>query len=179
MSARVTLTQDRLLIFHALEVLNLITDRLERDDAVDPGDMQTVLQFLHGVAHRCLDYREELLKHPALSKADGQARLRVDDSLRLHRQVHGIFKELMTELRKGKAQEFVLLSRAYTNLFADLIFKEDVVLPDLIASFFDGESDQLALIEFEKCERHLCSEARQLCSALHQMEMKYTSPHCI
>jgi hypothetical protein len=107
-------------------------DRMESSHDVDGEDVQAVLSFMDTVAHRCLDTSR-------LEKA----------------QV--LFLELKRTSKLNTAEEFVIASRSYTSLLADI--------------FLAGSLQSAELEIREVLGRHAPS--------LRRLESKYTSPHCI
>jgi len=55
MTATVRLAQDHTITLNALEVLRLITDRLEKDEVADTEDVEFVLRFFGEVSRQCPD----------------------------------------------------------------------------------------------------------------------------
>jgi hypothetical protein len=115
----------------ALEVLRLIGDRMEQKNAVDMDDVRFLIQYLHHVADPCL-----MGSAPA------------------HMRARTLFTELDRQL-DAPSDEFVRLSRVYTNLLADLILLDGLDVQD-DSSVIDGN-----------------------CVKVHRLELKYISPHCI
>ena len=174
------LSRDHLVSLHALEVLRLIADRVERHEAVDIEDVRFVFRFLNEVAHGCLDNTEQLLLRPALAKAaaaDHSGHLGA--TLVNHKHVRRLFGELVGKVDTTVTEEFVILSRAYTGLLTDLLFDEERFLPDLVRSVFTETENRQKLEEFELSGRGIGEFARQHGQTIHRLQLKYISPHCI
>lgn len=144
-------------VFCGLEVLRLIADRLENRNDVDGRDLQTILTFMKDVAHRCLDNTEELLRFASL-----------DDNVARHRQARSLYDDLT----RTQGMELASACRTYTDLLAFSIFEDRRCLAAL-------DCDPVTLGQFYEWEREVSDLARGHGQVLHQLEMKYTSPHCI
>src|SRR5688572_23893690 len=95
METTAPLARDHQIILHALEVLRLMSERMESDHVVDQRDVGFVLGFFRDVAHECLDNTEKLLLRPALAKATAaQTASRLGATLTNHDQVQTLFVEL-------------------------------------------------------------------------------------
>ena len=86
MSASVQPTHDRTVTLNALEVLRLITDRIEKDEPADSEDVEFVIAFFQGVSRQC-----------------------PDDA------ISGLLAELDRCHRTGECSGFVSASRAYID----------------------------------------------------------------
>jgi hemerythrin-like domain-containing protein len=173
-------SSDHQISLHALEVLRLIGDRMERRESIDIEDVRFVFQCLNEVAHHCLDSTEELLLRPALAKPAAATHSdHLGATLINHRQVRTLFGEMVGKVESTNAEEFISLCRAYTGLLTDLIFDENRFLPDLVRSVFTDSEDRQRLEEFEMSGRGIGELARRHGGTLHRLQLKYVSPHCI
>jgi hypothetical protein len=120
---------------HALEVLRLIADRMERKHAVDIEDIHFLLRCFSEVSH------------PSLGSAAPD-----------HQQLHTLYAELAGKL-DSQSEEFVRLSRVYTNRLADLILLE-------------GVQGRESIVDFSRQTGHPLHH-------LEELELKYVTPHCI
>jgi hypothetical protein len=144
-------------VFCGLEVLRLIGERIEDQTDVDGRDLQLILTFMRDVAHRCLENTEEILRFASM-----------EQNVARHRQAKSLFEELT----QAEGLEFASTCRRYTDLLAHSIFEDRRCLSTL-------DCDALILSQFYEWEREIADIARQHGQTLHQLEMKYTSPHCI
>jgi hypothetical protein len=154
-SARV---REHQVVFCGLEVLRLIGERMESRNEVDGQDLQVVLTFMREVAHRCLDNTEEILRSASL-----------EQNVANHRRARSLFEELT---RDSAAEEFATACRVYTDLVAYSIFEDRRCLSTL-------DCDPVTLSQFYEWESEIANLGRQHGQTLHQLEMKYTNPHCI
>jgi hypothetical protein len=157
MQAAASRVREHQVVFCGLEVLRLIGERMEDRNDVDGEDLQLVLVFMRDVAHRCLDNTEEILRSAAM-----------DQNVAKHRQA----KLLFEELSRVNGEAFSITCRQYTDLLAYLIFEDRRCLSAL-------DCDPITLSQFYEWEREIADIARAHGQKLHQLEMKYTSPHCI
>ena len=144
-------------VFCGLEVLRLIGERVEDQTDVDGGDLQLILTFMRDVAHRCLENTEEILRFASM-----------EQNVARHRQAKSLFEELI----QAEGAAFASTCRRYTDLLAHSIFEDRRWLSTL-------DCDAVTLSQFYEWEREIADIARQHGQTLHQLEMKYTSPHCI
>jgi hypothetical protein len=148
-------------VFCGLEVLRLIGERMESRDDVDGEDLKIVLGFMRDVAHRCLDNTEELLRAAAL-----------EQSIINHGRARSLFDELIQAAGTSGSEQFALICRQYTTLVADVIYDDRRCVASL-----SGDYDTLG--QFYEWEREIAEIERRHAQALHHLELKYTSPHCI
>ena len=145
-------------VLRGLEVLRLIAERLENRNEVDRQDLQVVLGFLRDVANRCLDNTEDILRSASL-----------EQNVVNHRRARTVFEELSGDC---SADAFTAACGLYTDLIAYAIFEDRRCVSKL-------DCDPVTLSQFYEWEREIDELARQYGRTLHQLEMKYTSPHCI
>jgi hypothetical protein len=144
-------------VFCGLEVLRLIGERIENRHDVDEQDLEVVFKFMREVAHRCLENTEEILRSAALNQ---------------HVANHHRARTAFEELSRVPAAEFAEVCRFYTDLVAASIFDDRRCLAKL-------DCDPLTLGQFYEWEREIDELARRYGQTLHQLETKYTLPHCI
>jgi hypothetical protein len=161
MRATAARAREHQIVFCGLEVLRLMGERMENSSDVDPADIAFVLDFMSRVAHRCLDNTEEILRFASL-----------DGNLSNHERARSLFEQLHTAARAPAQEEFARLCRHYTNLLASSIFEDRLRLSSL-------DCDLTTLSQFYEWERDVDELARAHGQALHRLEAKYTSPHCI
>jgi hypothetical protein len=130
MSSAARLSRSHHVTLHALEVLRLIGDRMEQKSAVDIEDVRCLFLYLNDVAHPCLN-----------------------GSRPSHREVTTLFASLNEKI-ESENEEFVRLSRAYTDMLADLILLNGLDVPKTTG--YTGHAE-----------------------VFHRLELKYIRPHCI
>ena len=156
MQAAVARVRDHQVVFCGLEVLRLIGERVEESHEVDVQDLRVVLSFMRDIAHRCLDNTEDILRLA-----------RLDQNVAKHIQA----RSLLEELDQAEGPAFASACRSYTDLLSHLIFEDRRCLSSL-------DCDAVMLSQFYEWERETADLARQHGQTLHQLEMKYTFPHC-
>jgi hypothetical protein len=157
MPAAASRVKEHQVVFCGLEVLRLIGERMESQSEVDNGDLDLVLGFMRDVAHRCLDNTEEILRFASL-----------EENVARHRQAKSLFETLV----RVDGATFGSMCRQYTDLLASSIFEDRRCLSTL-------DCDAVTLSQFYEWEREISDLARPHGQALHRLELKYTSPHCI
>jgi hemerythrin-like domain-containing protein len=174
------LSQDDQSILCALEVLRLMTDRIESNFAVEVSDIQAVLHFLNDIGQYCLDNTEKTLLVPAMTYAlgDGQ-RSRVDATVATHHEICELLHKLENSLQNGVSPEFIALSRRFTTALSDLIYFEHHHLTSLIEPFLADEKNGQLLVQFHQAQEQIAERTRREGTVLHQLELKYIDPHCI
>ena len=148
-------------VFCGLEVLRLIGERMENCHYVDGQDIQVVLAFMRDVAHRCLDNTEDILRFASR-----------DVSIANHQRARSLLEQLSCAADSSAAENFAPICRLYTDLLANSIFEDRRSLSAL-------DCDLTTLSQFYEWEREVDELARAHGQKLHQLETKYTSPHCI
>jgi len=157
MQATAARAREHQVVYCGLEVLRLIGERIESRDHVDEEDLRIVLAFMRDVVHRCLENTEEILRVASM-----------DQRLAVHRRVRSLFDELS----QPDGQDFAAACRQYTDILAQSIPEDRRCLATL-------DCEPLTLSQFYEWERETDALARQHGQTLHQLEMKYTNPHCI
>jgi sulfur carrier protein ThiS len=157
MQATVARAREHQVVFCGLEVLRLIGERIESRDEVDHDDLTVILTFMRDVAHRCLDNTEDLLRFASM-----------EQRLANHRRARSLFDEL----NSSDGSQFAEVCRTYTDLLAQLILDDRRCLAAL-------DCDPVTLSQFYEWEHETDGLARRHGQILHQLEMKYTNPHCI
>jgi len=132
-------------------------ERMENEHDVDGEDLHLVMTFMRDVVHRCLDNTDEILRFA-----------RLDQNVAKHRQARSLFDELS----RADGAAFAFACRSYTELLANAIFEDRRCVSIL-------DCDPVTLSQFYEWEREIADIARQHGQVLHQLEMKYTTPHCI
>lgn len=173
------LAYDRWATLCALEVLQLIADRVERHGAADAEDVESVLLFLREIAHSCLDNTEKRLLVPLLDIEIGiLERNRLGAALENCRRFAGLLDEIERSHREGRGGDFVTTSQSYTTAFGDLIFEEERFLTSLRPIASQPEVQRI-LSEFERAEAAITTQIQSKKPSLRKLETKYISPHCI
>jgi hemerythrin-like domain-containing protein len=148
-------------VFCGLEVLRLISERLDNRNDVDRQDLDIVLTFMRDVAHRCLDNTGDILHFAAM-----------EGRLANHSKARSVLDELNARRNDFTTEEFSALCRLYVDLVAASIFEDRRCLSTL-------DCDMTSLAQFYEWEREIDELARSHAELIHRLETKYTTPHCI
>jgi hypothetical protein len=157
MQAAASRSKEHQVVFCGLEVLRLMGERMENEHHVDGEDLHVVMTFMRDIVHRCLDNTEEILRFA-----------RLEQNVAKHRQARSLFEELS----RADGAVFASTCRSYTELLANSIFDDRRCLSTL-------DCDPVTLSQFYEWEREISDLAREHGQTLHQLELKYTTPHCI
>ena len=157
MQAAASRSKEHQVVFCGLEVLRLMGERMENEHHVDGEDLHIVMTFMRDIVHRCLDNTEEILRFA-----------RLEQNVAKHRQARSLFEELS----RADGAVFASTCRSYTELLANSIFDDRRCLSTL-------DCDPVTLSQFYEWEREISDLAREHGQTLHQLELKYTTPHCI
>jgi hypothetical protein len=164
MSATASMVRDHQTIFRGLEILRLMSERMEERDEVDRDDIRIVLGFMQDITQRCLDNTQELLRQT--SKPE------ILEAFLPH---HGQAKELLAQMSgmaEPAAHHFAPVSRSYMTVIGK-IFREPRFFPSLV------QCDPPTRARFQKMGQELRDMAKPQNQMLRRLEAKYISAYCI
>jgi hemerythrin-like domain-containing protein len=163
------------LILECLGVLQLIADRMEAGDFVDPQDVATVLEFLRDVGCECLDGTEKLLLRPALQRTkQRELAERLQTALACHQAVRPLFDNAAADV--GFRKFFVLHAHLLTKLVRDLIQEEDQYFLWEVAGLLNDPDGLTKIKEFLDHEQQVHAIAVQKGPAVNRLSAKYAYP---
>jgi hypothetical protein len=166
------------MILEGLEVLQLMADRLETDDSVEPDDMVTVVRFLQDVGCKCLDNTAHLLLQPALRRAKNRELVqRLKTAVSCHHVVGPLVEDAASEIHSKKY--FVLHAHLLTKLIGDLILEEEGDLLTQVVNLLDDQEGHRHLEEFAEKERSVSAVAAERIQEMHSLEAKYAYPKVV
>ena len=175
MSRIAPITADHQSILECLGVLQLIADRMEAGDFVDPQDVSTVLEFLRDVGCECLDDTEKLLLRPALQRAkQRELAERLQAALECHQVVRPLFENAAADV--GFRKFFVLHAHLLTKLVRDLIQEEEQYLLLEVAGLLNDPDGITKIKEFLDHEQQVHAIAVQKRPAVQRLGAKYAYP---
>ena len=175
MSRIAPITADHQSILECLGVLQLIADRMEAGDFVDPQDVSTVLEFLRDVGCECLDDTEKLLLRPALQRAkQRELAERLQAALACHQVVRPLFENAAADV--GFRKFFVLHAHLLTKLVRDLIQEEEQYLLREVAGLLNDPDGLTKIKEFLDHEQQVHAIAVQKSPAVNRLGAKYAYP---
>ena len=136
-----TATQDlfdkHVVIMQALNIMQVISEKLQKNAAVDRNDIADLLVFLSEFADRCHHGKEEDLMIPGILKAGV---LENNGPIRAILSEHVQGREYIARMRESIAggtvnkEAFVVSAQAYVSLLREHIRKENTLLFPLIES---------------------------------------------
>lgn len=142
-----------------LAVLEKLGSKLPSGAAVDPADMDGILEFITVFSDQCHHGKEEGLLFPALIAAGlpGDAGP-IAVMLSEHDQGRSCVKQMVEAWRryragdKAAAREFAESAAAYIELLTAHIEKENTVLFPIAERILSAETEQKVFDEFERFE---------------------------
>jgi len=172
------LATDHQWILQSLEVLRLMSDRLDADECVDAEDIKMVLGFLLDVGCECLDHTEQLLLRPALLRAQQRQHIQaLKSAVARHKTIRPLFEDALAEVTSRK--RFVLHASLLSKLLEDIIFEEDHSLLPTVMDLLNDPDGQISIQKFREKERGVSAVAAERSPVLRRLETKYAYPQCI
>jgi len=177
-----TATQDlfdeHVVIMQALDIMQVISEKLQRNEAADRNDIVELLGFLSEFADRCHHGKEEDLLIPGILKFGV---LENNGPVRAILSEHVQGREHIAKMREIIAgdtinkEKFVESSLAYVSLLREHIRKEDTLLFPLIESRMPSEELHRMYEEFMKFEEREIGQSHheELHSLLERLKNKY------
>jgi hemerythrin-like domain-containing protein len=144
------LIQDHQIIRRALDVLDIMSARVENGEALEPEHVETLLGFLRTFADDHHQVKEESALFPELLQTSlaNDARLR---QIRFeHDQERSLVEGLEDALRTKKGSDFVHFAKWLSLLIRTHIHKEDNILFELAERSFSQEQDEQVTAELNK-----------------------------
>ena len=162
----------------ALNILERIGERLQKNEIADYNDINALLGFLKEFADKCHHGKEEGFLFPALEKAgiknEGGP---IGVMLSEHTQGRNFIKEMQNSIKDEKVDknQFIGASIKYISLLRAHIQKEDSVLFPLIDTRLSASEQQELFENFENHEEKVIGEGRheELHTLLETFKTKY------
>lgn len=162
----------------ALNILERIGERLQKNEIADYNDINALLGFLKEFADKCHHGKEEGFLFPALEKAgiknEGGP---IGVMLSEHTQGRNFIKEMQNSIKDEKVDknQFIGASIKYISLLRAHIQKEDSVLFPLIDIRLSASEQQELFENFENHEEKVIGEGRheELHTLLETFKTKY------
>ncbi len=168
-----------------LTILTEVARELETGQAADLKDLNDILEFLKVFADRCHHAKEEQLLFPALEKA-GLPREQGPLEVMLNEHNEGriqvkVMEEALDGIARGQERaglNFARQARAYVDLLAGHIDKEDNVLYPLADDRLGRKARETLEAGFERLEREIIGPGRhqEFQRLLERLEKKYLEP---
>ena len=162
------LIHDHKIILRALDVLEHMGKRVERDQTVEQEDVEFLLRFLREFADDHHQVKEESALFPELrrtcSKEDGTVRQMLFE----HDQERSLVEALEEALYTKKHDEFVYFADRYVSLIRNHVYKEDYILFEIVERSLSAEQDAKVSSELSKFPVN-----REVFADLRRLERKY------
>jgi len=145
------LLQDHRVILRALDVLEEMAKHVERHQALEHDDVESILRFLRSFADDYHQGKEESALFPELRrlmKPEGPLRQMLFE----HDQERSLVEAIEDALFTRRGPEFVEFARRLIGLLREHIRKEDTVLFEFIGRTFSSEEDNSVTAEFDRFE---------------------------
>lgn len=165
MRATEVLMKEHESILEMLNVVEVVCQRLENNEKVDPEHLSGIIHFIQGFADKCHHAKEEDLLFIEL-ETSGLSRDSGPLGVMLHEHDEGRFfvrgmKEAADRMASGDTtvvSRFVENARGYAMLLNNHIYKENNILFPMADAHLSDEQQKKLEVEFEKvAQKPTCS----------------------
>lgn len=165
MKATDTLMQEHQSILDMLKVMEVVCQRLERKETIDPEHLSGIVHFIQGFADKCHHGKEEDMLFREL-EASGFPRDAGPVGVMLHEHDEGrsyvrAMDEAVKRMASGDAAaslRFIENARNFAILLDNHIYKENNILFPMADAHLSDEQQQKLQIAFEKAaQQPVCS----------------------
>jgi hemerythrin-like domain-containing protein len=163
------LTEEHKIILRALDVLEQMAARTEKDQPVAPEDVQTLLHFLRVFADDHHQVKEESALFPELMRTSLANDVRLRQMTFEHDQERSLVEGLEDALRTKKGSDFVHFANWLALLIRTHIHKEDNILFELAQRLLLPEQDERITAELNKFQVD-----RGIVAGLERLERAYS-----
>lgn len=177
------LIQEHKAIEQMLAILETASTRLERRETVETGDLARMIEFFKVFADGCHHTKEEEMLFPAMERA-GVGREHGPVGVMLHEHAVGRnhirqMSDALAAITGGDADaaaRFVGHARAYINLLAAHIQKENFVLFPMADRVLTEEQQRQIAADFERIETERIGKGKheEFHQLLYRLEGVYT-----
>ena len=168
-------TEEHKEIRRALEVLRVMTDRVERGIPTDRHDVNALLLFLHYFGDVLHQGKEESILFPALESSDefaSHAELR--GLLEKHHEERGLIEKTQLMLFTDKQNEFIASAREVIDLLSEHAHQEELGLFPLASRILTtAKADGIQAKLHEADARFGFRQRELLIDMLRHLEDKY------
>jgi len=144
------LTHEHKTILRALDVLDAMATRVERDQPVEAVDVDTLLDFLRAFADEHHQAEEESALFPELMRTSAATQPALRQMAFEHDQERSLVKGLEDSLRTKKGFEFVQFACRLTDLLRNHIRKEDQILFEIAERSLSADQDERVAAELNR-----------------------------
>src|SRR5207247_5328626 len=136
------LIQDHKIIWRSLDVLEHMACCIDKEEYVDPEDVETLLRFLRTFADDHHQTKEESALFPELMRTSAAQEGPLRQMLFEHDQERSLVEGLEDALYTKKGAEFVYFANRLTALLRNHIRKEDDILFEIVERTLSSEQDE-------------------------------------
>ncbi len=136
------LTKEHKIILRAVAVLDHMAARVEKGQAVDAQDIETILRFLRAFADDHHQAKEESALFPELRRTSAVNEPAVRQMLFEHDRERSLVEGLEDSLRTKKGTAFVQFAVRLSDLLRNHIHKEDKILFEVVDRSLSPEQDE-------------------------------------
>ena len=144
------LMEEHTIILRALEVLEQMAARAQKNEPVEPADVETLISFLRVFADDNHQTKEESALFPELMRTAHANRGRLRQMTFEHDQERSMVEGLEDALRTKKGPDFVHFATCLVLMLRDHIHKEDTILFKIARWSLSTEQDEQITSELNK-----------------------------
>jgi len=172
-----SLSHDHKYILKVVHALSVFDEKLERDERIDVGQIQKVVQFMRNFADKCHHAKEEAVLFPAMEKKGVP---KTGCPLAALRAEHIKGRALVTALENaannyavnhtGAVEAIRDAISGIRQLYPNHIWKEDEMVFPLAERLFTDDELEYISAEFEKAESEFGQHHDQFVAFANEME---------
>ena len=162
------LIQDHKIIWRSLDVLEHMACCIDKEEYVDPEDVETLLRFLRTFADDHHQTKEESALFPELMRTSSAQEGPLRQMLFEHEQERSLVGALEDALRTKKGMDFVHFAGRLVDLIRNHIRKEDKILFAIVEQSLSPQQDEKVAAELDKFQFNV-----GFLADLRRLEWKY------
>jgi hemerythrin-like domain-containing protein len=165
---------DHKVILRALNVLEEMAGRIERNESVARRDIEALVNFLRVFGDDYHQTKEESALFPELRRSTAVENKEVRHMLFEHEQERSLVEGLEESVETKHGRDFVHYANRLIGLLRNHIYKEDNILFGIVENCLTDEQDATVVAEFANFERGLEGGTGCGClEVLHRLEWDY------
>jgi hemerythrin-like domain-containing protein len=150
MKATNFLIQEHKLILRALDVLDAMSERVERTRSLEQGGVDKIIDFLRWFADAHHQAKEETILFPALKKAAASQSRPVEHMTLEHDQERALIEDMEKDLRVANIAEFLTCANRLSETLRNHIYKEDHILFETVDAVLSPKEDDAVLEQLNR-----------------------------
>ena len=168
------LTQEHKLILRALDVLDSVTEPIQKGAPPASDDVDKLLDFLRWFADAHHQAKEERILFTAVKACAAAEDRPVRHLMFEHDQERKSIEELEKELRVGQLPQFVASAERLSSTLRNHIYKEERLLFPEVDKLLSGPEDEAIVRQLEQFETPMDRHTLEYkLKELHELEWKY------